>query len=161
MGKFSVTVDGESFEIEVKPLFGSDHRFSVTVDGEAVPVVMGDLEAGDAWATVGGRPYEYIVDRDLRWIKGRTGRHSLEIQDQGASGPRPVSGDGRIKAPVPGLINRVLVQAGDHVEAGQPIVVLEAMKMENEVRALRAGGVQQIIDAGQVVRLHQVLADIA
>ncbi len=161
MGKFNVTVDGQRFDIEVKPLFGSDHGFSVVVDGVEVPVVMGDLEAGDAWATVGGRPYEYIVDRDLNWIKGRTGRHSLEIEDQGAGGPRPVSGDGRVKAPVPGLITRVLVQAGDPVEAGQPLVVLEAMKMENEVRALRPGVVQQVIEVGQVVRLHQVLADIA
>lgn len=43
--------------------------------------------------------------------------------------------DGRVKSPIPGLVAHIRVQVGDRVEAGQPILVLEAMKMENEIRA--------------------------
>jgi pyruvate carboxylase subunit B len=57
----------------------------------------------------------------------------------GPSGPAP------LKAPMPGLIVRVNVQVGDQVQAGQGIVVMEAMKMENELRATAAGKVKSVL----------------
>ena len=52
--------------------------------------------------------------------------------------------EGAIKAPIPGLVVRMLVAEGDEVEAGQSVVILQAMKMENELRAQRAGTVATI-----------------
>ena len=74
---------------------------------------------------------------------------------------RPVSGDGRVKAPIPGLIAQVLVTPGQVVEAGQTLLVLEAMKMENEIRSPRTGTVRQIkIQPGQTVTLAELLIEI-
>ena len=73
----------------------------------------------------------------------------------------PASGDGRVKAPIPGLISRVLVEPGATVSAGQPLVVLEAMKMENEIRAPFDGVVSALsVSVGQTVLGNQVLAEV-
>jgi biotin carboxyl carrier protein len=75
--------------------------------------------------------------------------------------PRPPIGDGRIKAPIPGQVTQVIVSIGDEVELGEPLLVLEAMKMENEIRAPRTGRVKALnVLAGQRVALNEVLAEI-
>jgi biotin carboxyl carrier protein len=113
------------------------------------------------WIIIGGRSYEIVLDPDLHWIKGYAGLHRLEVRDLEAVVARPVSGDGRVKAPIPGTITRILVEAGDEVALGQPLLVLEAMKMENEVRAPRAGRMGRVnVRSGQDVTLHQILAEI-
>ena len=73
----------------------------------------------------------------------------------GTERAQPGSGPQRIVSPMPGKIVRVLVESGEAVRAGQPLVVVEAMKMENELRALRDGTVAEIharegtsVDAG-------------
>jgi biotin carboxyl carrier protein len=107
------------------------------------------------------RSHEIVVDRGLHWLRSNTGLHHVEVRDLEAAVARPASADGRVKAPIPGLITRVLVGAGDHVAVGQPLLVLEAMKMENEIRAPRAGVVSRLdMVAGQAVALHEVLAEI-
>ena len=66
-----------------------------------------------------------------------------------------------LKAPMPGLVVKVLVSAGDEVSPGQPIVVLQAMKMENELSVPRGGTVSSVgVAAGQTVEAGQVLASI-
>ena len=66
-----------------------------------------------------------------------------------------------LKAPMPGLVVKVLAQTGDSVEAGQPLVVLQAMKMENELSLPRGGTVSSVgVAAGQTVEAGQVLAVI-
>ena len=115
-----------------------------------------------AWMVVGKRPYELVFDHDLHWIKAYGGMHQIEVRDLEAVISRPRSGDGRIKAPIPGLITRLLVEPGDEVEAGQPMLVLEAMKMENIIRANRAGTVAAIpVSPGQTVMNNEVLAEIS
>jgi biotin carboxyl carrier protein len=71
-----------------------------------------------------------------------------------ATGPRPV------RAPMPGLIVRVEVEPGQEVRAGQPIVIMEAMKMENELRAEAAGLVARVlVAAGQPVEKGAILVE--
>ena len=66
--------------------------------------------------------------------------------------PTLPDGELAITAPIPGLVVRVLVAVGDAIEEGQPVVLLEAMKMENELRAMRGGVVKSVIvSAGQRV----------
>jgi biotin carboxyl carrier protein len=70
-------------------------------------------------------------------------------------------GQATIVAPMPGRVVRVLVAASDEVDAAQPVVVVEAMKMENELRAPRAGHVKEIVVApGTSVEAGRVLAVI-
>lgn len=69
---------------------------------------------------------------------------------------------GAVKAPMPGRVVKALVAEGDEVEAGQPVIIVEAMKMENEVTAAGAGVVQRIVvSAGDTVDAGTLLVEIA
>jgi biotin carboxyl carrier protein len=85
---------------------------------------------GDA-VLIGGRRYAFALD-DPRSLRGRKGA------GDGAAGPRAV------KAPMPGRVVRVLVAEGDQVEEQQGVVVIEAMKMQNELKSPKAGRVARI-----------------
>lgn len=164
MSRISVTVDGYTYEVDLDQQPNGELQMTVWVDGQAYAVVAPDLRAPLSemeWFIVANRPYEVMIDPDLAWIRSAWGIHSLEVQDLESSLPRPASGDGRIKAPIPGQITRVLAAVGDEVALGEPLLVLEAMKMENEIRAPRAGRVKALnVSAGQRVTLHEVLAEI-
>ncbi|MFZ1768524.1 MAG: acetyl-CoA carboxylase biotin carboxyl carrier protein subunit, partial [Caldilinea sp.] len=68
---------------------------------------------------------------------------------------------GRVKAPIPGLVTRIHVEPGQLVELGQPLLVLEAMKMENEIRSPLAGAVRQlVVKPGQTVTLSELMLEI-
>lgn len=164
MNKIAVILDGHTFEVEFARSPRVDAEFAVRVNGETALVHV--PEAGRPvdeieWVVVDGRPYELAFDADLHWIRAFSGLHQLEVRDLRVTLTRPVSGDGRVKAPIPGQITRVAVAVGQMVEAGDPLMVLEAMKMENEIRAPRAGRVDAVhVAAGQGVSLGQVLAEI-
>ncbi|MCB0158002.1 MAG: biotin/lipoyl-binding protein [Caldilineaceae bacterium] len=163
MQKLTVLVDDHEFEVELRAKPGHPDEYEVTVNGAALNVYlpeMGDPAALE-WLVIDGKPYELTFERDLHWVQSYRGRHLLAVHDRRASVARPVSGDGRVKAPIPGLIAQVLVTPGQVVEAGQTLLVLEAMKMENEIRSPRTGTVRQIkIQPGQTVTLAELLIEI-
>jgi len=163
MSKLSVTINDATYNVELNQRQRPDADLTVVVDGETLHVIVPELNNPDApgWLLIDGRPYEITVDRNLHWIKSSRGINQLELRDRETSVARPASADGRIKAPIPGQIARVLVAVGDSVEVGQSLMILEAMKMENHVRAARAGKVEQLhVAAGQTVTLHALLAEI-
>jgi biotin carboxyl carrier protein len=164
MSKIGVTIDSRSFEVEIDLNQRADSELTVHVDGEPARVVLPDREMQPdrlEWIIVDNRPYEIVLDPDLSWIKTWSGLHRIEVHDLEARMARPVSRDGRIKAPIPGLIKTLLVAEGDQVEAGQALLVLEAMKMENEIHAPRPGVITQLnVSVGQSVMLNEVLAEI-
>ena len=91
-------------------------------------------------------------------LKGGLGRRSRDANGQGPSGAEGKPFDvaqgkpQRVTAPMPGKVLRVLVRAGDEVKARQGLVVIEAMKMENELRAARDGRVREmLVSEGQSV----------
>lgn len=162
MSMISVTIDGQTFEVELE--LSTSGEIAARVDGTPVQISASSLGGGEPleWVVVDGRPHELLVDRDLHWLRSRAGLHRLELRDRSVRIARPTRSDGRIKAPIPGLIARVLVVPGQLIDVGQPLLVLEAMKMENEIRAPRAGIVAQLnVAPGQAVTLQQVLAEIA
>lgn len=70
----------------------------------------------------------------------------------------PPSGNGLVRAPMPGVVLRVLLQAGDQVSAGDTVLIIEAMKMENEIKAPIAGTIQKImVDEGDSVNTNDEL----
>lgn len=82
----------------------------------------------------------------------------LTARAQAVAGKGGYRGSGDVKAAIPGRVLRILAGPGDTVTQGQPVVVLEAMKMENDVRAPRDGIVRTVeITAGQAVGTGQVL----
>ncbi|MCS6845466.1 MAG: biotin/lipoyl-binding protein [Caldilineales bacterium] len=163
MSRVKVTIDGQPFEIELTLLPGQNGRLKAVVNGELVEVIVPEVQGREPieWIMVGNRPYELSFDANLRWLRAYDGLHALEIQDLEAVVTRPVSKDGRVKAPIPGLITRVMVSEGQEVVAGQPLLVLEAMKMENEILAPRSGVVQSLnATPGRGVNLGEVLVEI-
>jgi biotin carboxyl carrier protein len=168
MNKLNVTIDDKTFEVEVYPQRASPGLFTVHVDGQALTVYVPDAaapadgapEAVD-WMIVDNRPYEMIFAADLRSVQLESMRHTIQVRDRETRSVRPASGDGRVKAPIPGLIARLNVEPGQTVEAGQTVVVLEAMKMENEIRAAKPGVVRQVhVKPGQTVVLNEALVEI-
>lgn len=164
MLRLAITIDGRVYDVELD--FSSEHgdELDVRVDGVPmrvqVPGLGAPLEAMD-WLIVDGRPHEVIFDPELRWIRGRDGIHLIDVRDREATLTRPASGDGRVKAPIPGLIKRVLVAPEQRVEAGQPLAVLEAMKMENEIRAPFDGLVAELhVKPGQTVARGALIIEI-
>jgi len=71
------------------------------------------------------------------------------------------SGEGVLKAPMPGKIVSIMVEEGAEVQAGDPVVILEAMKMENELKAPSTGRIKTIpVTAGQSVEKNEILLEI-
>lgn len=77
------------------------------------------------------------------------------------AGGAHISGDATIRAPMPGLVTNILVSAGEEIKRGQTVIVLEAMKMENDLTTPRAGIVKEIrVARGQTVAQNDALAII-
>jgi biotin carboxyl carrier protein len=148
-------VGGKKHRVEL-PSGGFTGVLECAVDGRAVDVDVRMLEPGVMSLLVTspeaqGRQYRCVLDGDGVVIGGR--RYGFEVEDPrslqgrrgagaGTEGPRPV------KAPMPGRVVRLLVAAGDEVEEGQGVVVIEAMKMQNELKSPKAG---RVIRVGAVV----------
>jgi biotin carboxyl carrier protein len=134
------------------------------------PVDVDAVKVGPAWSIlVGGRSYEvFLVERGpgelIVHVNGRAVTVRGGPQRFGSRRARGVetAGPGRVAAPMPGRVARVLVRVGDRVTAQQGLVVVEAMKMENELRSPRAGIVTEIRAAeGALVEANAVLIVIA
>jgi len=148
-GRFRVTVDGVATLVEaeragqygVSLLFPEDSYASATVQiapGAAPGELLAQLDGLTVPVVVNGR---------------RTGRGA-------ADAVVGTHGEQKVLAPMPGRVVRVLVKAGDAVEARQGIVVVEAMKMENELRSPKTGRVKEVavapgtsVEAGRVLMI--------
>ncbi len=165
MSKLQITLDGRTFEIELPALPKADVETPVQVNGETVRVRLpahNIVASQPEWIVIGDRPYEILFDRELKHLYARGQSYALHVRDMETTSARPPSGDGRVKAPIPGIITQIFVQPGDTVTLGQPLLILEAMKMENQIRAPRDGIVASLgVNAGSSVVLEQLLAEIA
>ena len=142
----------------------NDERKTVTLGPEGVRyddatplnAQLSDIEGSPIrMVKIGTQVYRVVVQRRqgrgryTLWIDGyRFEAEALDertraIRDLSAASAGPV-GPAPVRAPMPGLIVRVNVKAGDTVQAGQGLVVMEAMKMENELRATAAGRVRSV-----------------
>ena len=93
------------------------------------------------------------------WTRG--GRSQPEARRRRGKTTRNAQGEQRIVAPMPGRIVRVLAKPGDAVELRQPVIVIEAMKMENELRAPKAGTIKEVaVETGASVEAGRLLVVI-
>jgi biotin carboxyl carrier protein len=165
--RFVVSRDGREEEAEVQATPGDGSRYRVRlgqewIEVEAGPAGPGALaflvegasfvadvteDAGETQVTIGGRVHPVRVEPPGR--RGRAGR--------GGRAPGQ-----RLVAPMPGRVVAVPVRPGQRVEPGTPLVVLEAMKMENEFRAAAAGVVAEVgVAPGQAVNAGDLLVVVA
>jgi biotin carboxyl carrier protein len=158
---YRITVDGNSVLVNGQPfVVGFDEQSDrgkqsdrVLVDG--IPYDVGLSPAGDQ-VVVGGIVYDLLVE-GLEGDKPSRGGPAAGA----AARPGVAAGAGAVKAIMPGKIIRVLVAEGDTVAQGDVICILEAMKMENELKASQAGTVKALyVQPGQDVESGAVLADI-
>lgn len=162
---FDAHVDGRSLRVEVQERDGLYH---VSLDGRALTVDFRELGRGFASLLIDGRSHEVGLERHAggAWSVHAGGAlHALELHGArrgvAAGVAKPPSGPTKVNAPMPGKIVRVLVAAGAEVEAGQGLIVMEAMKMENELRAPRAGRLRAVhVREGQAVETGTLLAVI-
>lgn len=147
----TVLVDDVEVAAELRPVAGTPVRL-VRI-GEAVHRVVARRGAtrGRWTLDVDGAGVEVeALDERTRVIRDLTAASAI------ATGPAPLT------APMPGLVVRIAVAVGDTVSTGQGLVVMEAMKMENELRASAAGVVQAIqVTPGQAVEKGAVLVTLA
>jgi len=159
-----VLLDGQTIEVEVD----GDR---VTVDGRAHSATLGVISGTPLrQLLIDGRPLTLSVEAigRGRWALTPKGeRWEMEVLDERTRHIRSLAGGGDqrraagvLKAPMPGLVVRVQVQPGEKVPAGAPLVVLEAMKMENELKAGAPGVVKSVrVAPGEAVEKGQVLVE--
>lgn len=144
--------DGREIPVEVAEAPGG---YRVLLDGVAYEVDSIEVAPGLYSLLVGGVSYEatvYRPDPDRCNVYLYDGMRSVEILHPASLLLRKGAGraggaGGTVKAPMPGRVVRVLVKAGDAVEKGSGLVVLEAMKMQNELQAPCAGTVKDVLVA--------------
>jgi len=125
-GRFRVTVDGAPIDVAVERL--ADGRLNL-VTGQGT--VVAELTAVGARRFVRLGSLDFVLERESSAVGARRSR-----------GPR---GHGAgLDSPMPGVVTRVMVAAGDEVGKGQPLLALEAMKMEHVIRAPRDGRIRSI-----------------
>jgi acetyl/propionyl-CoA carboxylase alpha subunit len=166
MSRLIVTVDGRAYTIKVILPEKDQSPVTALVDGEKidvfVPLGIDFLSQGNGWMVVNGRPLDFTCDRDLHWIKDQHGLHHIELRNRADNEDVPGKVDGRVKVPLPGRILAILVMVGQKVECGQPVAVLEAMEMFNEIQAPRAGVIKSIqARAGADVSRNEIILEIA
>ena len=164
--KYIVTVNGERFEVFV----GAD---GARVESADPPAHVADLEGTPVrLITIGDEVHRVVVrrgDSRGRYTLSLDGyRYAVEAVDERthairelSSGAATPAGPAPLKAPMPGLVVRVNVAPGEEVVAGQGLIVIEAMKMENELRCLAGGRVKTIhATVGQAVEKGSLLVEI-
>jgi biotin carboxyl carrier protein len=163
--KYYATIDEQTFEIEINQLG------ELCIDGECAVVDFQSIAGSSIYSLLlGNVSYEALVEaRDECYevlLQGTLYRVSVQDERmrrlaEAAQGFAPPSGEIAVKAPMPGLVVDVAVREGQAVKAGSILVILESMKMENELKAPRAGVISQVrVHRGQTVEQHETLVAI-
>lgn len=162
--KYAVDLGGASVDVDVVDDRGS-------VDGEVRGAHLADLVGTSGkLLTLGGTQHRVFAHRRAPgryalWVDGwrfevdALAEHTRVLPEASSI---PAAGPWRVLAPMPALVLSVAVEVGDQVVAGQAVAVLEAMKMENAIRAPAAGVVRSVeVEAGAIVQKGAVLVEIA
>ena len=160
--KYFVTIEDQSYEIEIGP------KGEITIDGEHLVVDLQSLASQSVYSLIlNGKSYEAFLNQTKVgtevMVHGQ--RFIVEIEDERTRRLREVSGalkiqsgEIQLKAPMPGLIISIPVEEGQEVGKGDTLIVLESMKMQNELKAPREAEVTGIrVKTGDNVDQNQIL----
>jgi len=153
-GRWQVSIDGAAVHVDAVPLAfhrGGRHAsvLSVRIDGRVFDLMIDGVGPAMEFSALGLRGQARV---ESEWARSRGGDERQRHQD----------GAGAVVSPMPGRVVRVLVAPGDEVERGAPLIVMEAMKMENELRAAGAGRVAEVlVAAGDTVEAGTKLVVLA
>lgn len=165
--KFEVQLTGPSSKkLRTIELERDNDRWKISLDGQQVDADAVEIDPNTLSLLLDGQSYEVRVTPSPDGVlKLQTGliEFIAEVADPRAwrgrrHGALEVEGRQQIVAPMPGKVIRILVQAGDKVEAGQGLLVVEAMKMQNEIRSPKGGTIERLhVMEGQPVNAGDVL----
>jgi pyruvate carboxylase subunit B len=158
--KYRLRLGDESTEVEVEPDRVGGYR--VTIDGRASSVSLERINDSARYSLiVDGKPYDVFAEEGATNYHVSVGGHMVTVGTQtgrrvGAGGPDgfevDAGGEWVLKSPMTGVVREVQVKADDEVAESQVLVVVEAMKMQNELHARRAGTVKAVyVNVGQRV----------
>jgi biotin carboxyl carrier protein len=157
---FDATTSGQTSRIEVREVQG---RYHVTIGDKTLELDWVRTGEHEASILVDGASQDVTIEKTAEGfgVLIRGDRFDVDLKDavKGvALGRVAHTGPLKLTAPMPGKIVKVLVGPGDTVEAGRGVLVMEAMKMENELKAARAGTIQEIrVKEGQAVEMGALL----
>lgn len=163
--KYITTIEDKQFEIEVV-----DDRH-VRIGGRLLEVNFESVSGQPVYSLIlDGKSYEsYVYSGDEDWqvlLRGR--QFQVKVEDErekrlkaAAGGGTAEGGEFHLKAPMPGLVVAIPIAEGQEVQKGQVLVILESMKMQNELKSPRDGVVSHIkVKAGESVEQKQVLLNL-
>lgn len=164
--KFTVEISGEKHELDIKR---DGSRVAAEIDGRRYEVEVRESQPGIYLLVADGHVYQCRVDHPTAKLESPevtvgNRAYAVTLTDpkrfRGAqSSGSHTNGAAQIVAPMPGKVVRVLVEVGASVEAGEGIIVVEAMKMQNEMKSPKTGKVTAInVAAGATVNAGDVLA---
>lgn len=159
---YEIAIDGKSYRLELSQAEG---RWSCRVDGREIEVDAVLARPNVLSLRLGNKAYEVKCERvggDTHiWVGSQ--RFAAEVRDPRSLRSRTRSdedhGPRKLTAPMPGKVVRILLTQGTAVEAGAGVLVVEAMKMQNEVKSPKKGTIQKIVvTEGAAVNAGDVLA---
>ncbi len=166
--KYEIVINGARRSMEFALWANESSRVKFTVDGRQVEACAVRLSRNTYSILLGGRSVEITVEETVSGFQVRaSGReYQVEIIDprswrRGHGAGIELEGRQKLVAPMPGKIVRVLVAEGQQVSAGEGLLVIEAMKMQNEIRSPKSGAVEKLAREGQTVNAGEVLAIVA
>lgn len=165
--KYQVSVDDKKYELEISK---NSKRLEISINGRKISVDNQQIAIGRlAMMLQDNKPFEFELRRDNGtydcWLNSRKAR--CEVIDEKTAAFAKLMGVSAtakkadvLKAPMPGLVLRIEVEKGQKVNKGDALVVVEAMKMENELKASRSCAIKDIkVTQGQAVDKNQVLIE--
>ena len=138
--------DGQPLDADAAEV--SPGVYSILLHGESFEVRVERVGA-ELRAIANGREYKIAIRDPREWNRDRAGSAEAEGRQQ-------------VTAPMPGKIVRILVAAGDQVQVGQGLMVVEAMKMQNEIRTPKSGTIERLsVTEGETVNAGEVVAVVS
>jgi biotin carboxyl carrier protein len=164
--KFNLEIDGQTRQVEIDPA-ELPGQWRIRIDGEDVEADAHLIRPGVMSLLIAGSAHRIVLDHGSGDSAVHMGRHRIPYRAEdprslrsrrrhaGSDGPVPV------RASMPGRVVRALVEKGDHVTLHQGILVIEAMKMQNELKSPKDGRVAEIrVSPGDTVAAGDTLAII-
>jgi biotin carboxyl carrier protein len=162
---YEVTIAEKVYRVELER---TEQEWKCKLDGRELPLDVVSAQDGMLSLLLQGKSYEVkqeTVGAESNVVVGQE-RFSASVRDPRSFRSRRRSGASeqgvmKIKAPMPGKVVRILAPVGSQVEIGQSVVVIEAMKMQNELKAPKTGVVKKInVEEGAAVDAGQALAEV-
>ncbi len=162
---YEVTIGEKTFRVE---LVRAGPAWRCKLDGKEFPVDVVSPHSGVLSLLIGGKSYEVRQENAAAETNIVIGHECFRVavRDPRSLRSRRSSGDEghgvrKITAPMPGKIVRILAPAGSEVEAGQAVLVIEAMKMQNELKSPKKGKIRKLnVSEGAAVEAGQALAEV-